>query len=78
MLGRIVNVIKESELDQLSTHWAMVWALYLLCQQGTVALELGDTSSTPTDEEATTSEAFQGQEIDKPILMKESMNLGPL
>ena len=71
MLGRIVNVIKESELDQLSTPWAMVWALHLLCHHGTVALESGDASSTLADEGATTSGASQDQEIDK------SIKLGP-
>ena len=29
-LGGIVNVIKESELDQLSTSWAMMWVPCLL------------------------------------------------
>ena len=76
-LGRIVNVIKESELDQLSTPWAMVQALCLLCQHGTVALELGDASSTPADEGFTMSGASQDQEIEEPIFMKESMKLGP-
>ena len=76
-LGRIVNVIKESELDQLSTSWAMVQASHLLCQCGTVALESGDTSSNPADEGATMSEASQDLEIGEPIFMKESMKLGP-
>ena len=31
MLGRIVNVIKESKLDQLSTSWVMVQASSFLC-----------------------------------------------
>ena len=40
MLGRIVNVIKESELDRLSTSWAMARASRLLCRRGTAAPEL--------------------------------------
>ena len=32
-LGRIVNVIKESEMDRLSTPWAMVRASHLLSQR---------------------------------------------
>ena len=76
-LGRIVSVIKESKLDQSSTPWAMAWASHLLCQHCTVALESGDASSTPTDEGATTSWASKDQEIDEPILMKESVKLGP-
>ena len=34
-LGRIVNVIKESEMDRLSTPWAVVSASHLLSRQGT-------------------------------------------
>ena len=30
MLGQIINVIKESELDRLSTPWAVVRASHLL------------------------------------------------
>ena len=77
MLGRIVNVIKESELDQLSTSWAMIWASHLLCQCGTVAPEVVDTGSTPTDEGATMSVASLDHEIDEPVSMKESLKLGP-
>ena len=76
-LGRIVSVIKESELDQLSTSWAMLWASHLLCWLGTVALELWDASSAPADEGTTASETSQDQEIDESIFMKESMKLGP-
>ena len=59
MLGRIVNVIKESELDWFLTPWAMAWTSHLLCWCGTVALESGDTSSTPADE-GTTVWGFTG------------------
>ena len=41
-LGRIVNVIKESKLDQLSTSWVMMWGSLLLCQCGTAAPKAGD------------------------------------
>ena len=76
-LGRIVNVIKESEMDRLSTVWAMMQALCLLCWHGTVAPEVGDTGSTTADEGATMSGASQDQEIDEPVFMKESLKLGP-
>ena len=76
-LGRIVNVIKESELNRLSTPWVMVWASHLLCQQGTMDWELEDAGGSPTEGGASKPEASQGQEIDKPIIMKESMKLGP-
>ena len=76
MLGRIVNVIKESELDQLSTSWTMMWVPHLLCWHGTVASEAGDEASTPMDEGATASVASPDQEIDELVFMKESLRLG--
>ena len=77
MLGRIVNVIKESELDQLSTSWAMMQVPHLLCCHGTAAPEAGDEASSPMDEGATTSLASPDQEIYEPVFMKESLRLGP-
>ena len=76
MLGRIINVIKESELDQLSTSWAMMQASRLLCWCGTAALEAEDISSAPADEGATTSVASPDQEIDGPVFIKGSLKLG--
>ena len=52
MLGRIVNVIKESEMDRLSTPWAMVRASHLLIQWGTVAEDLGTAVDGPTEQGA--------------------------
>ena len=77
MLGRIVSVIKESELDQLSTSWVMLWASALLCRHGTVAPEVGDEGRAPKDEGATVSVASPDQETDEPVFMKESLRLGP-
>ena len=76
-LGRIVNVIKESELDRLSTPCTLVQASHLLCWHGTMDWELEDAGSSPAEEGATTPKASQGQEIDEPIVMKESVKLGP-
>ena len=76
MLGRIVNVIKESELAQTSTSWVMMQASHL-CWHGTAALEVGDAGSAPADEGGTTSMASPDQEIDEPIFMKESLKQGP-
>ena len=70
MLGRIVNVIKESELDQLSTSWAMTWVPHLLCRCGTAAPEAGDEASSPVDEGASTSVASPDQEIDELVFMR--------
>ena len=55
MLGRIVNVIEERELDQLSTSWVMTWVPHLLCHHGTAAPEAGDEASSPMDEGTTMS-----------------------
>ena len=41
MLGRIINVIKESEMDKLLTPWAMVRASCLLSWWGTVVKDPG-------------------------------------
>ena len=40
-LERIVNVIKESELDRLSTSWVMVRTSCLLSKQGTMVVNSG-------------------------------------
>ena len=55
----------------------MMQASCLLCQHGTVALEVGDAGSTPADEGATMSGASPDQEIDESVFMKESLKLGP-
>ena len=40
-IGRIINVIQESEIDHLSTPWATVWMAQLLsCQRSTVVFTL--------------------------------------
>ena len=36
MLGRIINVIKESELDQIATTWATICLAQLLSRRGGV------------------------------------------
>ena len=46
-LGRIVNVIKESELDRLSTSWAMARASCLLSRWGTVVEDPGMAGDGP-------------------------------
>ena len=52
-LGRIVNMIKDSETDRLSTPWAMVRASHLLSQWGTVMEGLGAAGDGPTEQRAT-------------------------
>ena len=49
-LGWIINVIKESELDRLSTPWAVVRASCLLSRWGTVLEDQGAAEDSPTVE----------------------------
>ena len=53
-LGRIVNVIKESEMDRLWTPWAMVRASCLLSRRDTVVEDPGAARDGPAEEGATT------------------------
>ena len=52
-LGRIVNVIKENEMDRLSITWAMVRASCLLSLWGTVAEDPGMAGDGPMEQGAT-------------------------
>ena len=76
-LGWIVNVIKESELDRLSTPWAVVRASCLLSRQGTVVEDQGAARDGPTDKGAIATETSLGLDMDEPIPMKENVRLGP-
>ena len=76
-LRRIINVIKESEMDRLSTFWAMVRASCLLSQQDTVAEDPGLASDGPVEEGATAVEPQMGRDLDEPVFMKENVRLGP-
>ena len=77
MLGRIVSVIKESELDWLSTSWAMPRAFHLSSRWGTVVEDQGVAGDGPAEEGATAPESPVGQEVDQPVFMKENVRLGP-
>ena len=76
-LGRIVNVIKESELDRLSTSWAMARDSCLLSRWGIVVEDPGVAGDGPTGEGAATPESSVGQNMDEPVFMKENVSLGP-
>ena len=76
-LGRIINVIKESEMDRLLTPWAMVRASHLLSRQGTVAEDSGAASDGPMEEGAAAPKPPMGQDLDEPVFMKENVRLGP-
>ena len=66
MLGSIVNMIKECELDRLSTPWAMVKASCLLSRQGTLVQDTDTARDGPALEGATTPESPVGQKVDEP------------
>ena len=77
-LGRIISVIKESEMDKLLTPWAMVRASCLLKQRGTVAEDLVAASDGPMEEGATAVEPPDGSRPGcGPAFMKENVRLGP-
>ena len=73
-LGRIVNVIKESEIDRLSTPWAIARTSSLLSTHGTAASSTDGVGSALTEGGATASEDLVEQEIDEPVLMRKSIN----
>ena len=77
MLGRIINVIKESEMDRLSTPWAMVRASRLLSQQGTVAEDLGMAGDGPTEQGAMVLKLPASRDLDEPDYTKENVRVGP-
>ena len=76
MLKRIVNVITGSELDRLSTSWAMVRTSCLLSKRGTVVVDSGTAGDGPI-EGATSPESASFIEMDEPVFMKENVRLGP-
>ena len=47
-IGRIINVIWESEIDHLSTPWATAWMAQLLsCQKSTAVFTPGNVGGSP-------------------------------
>ena len=74
-LGRIINVIKESEIDRLSIPWAIARTSSLLSRHGTAASDGVDGALVEGG--VTVPEDSADQKIDEPVLMRESMKLGP-
>ena len=75
-LGRIVNMIKENEMDRLSTPWAMVRASLLLSRWGTVVEDPGMVGDGPMEQGAMALEPPMSQDLDEPVFMKENVRLG--
>ena len=75
-LGRIVNVIKESEMDQLSMPWVVVRVSRLLSQWGNVVEDPEAAGDSPTKQGAAASMFSEGLEVDELVYIKESVRLG--
>ena len=73
-LCRIINVIRESEINRLSVPWAMTQMLRLLSRHGTADLSEGAVGGE--EEAQTLSVESNDQGIDEPILVKEHVKLG--
>ena len=74
MIGRIINVIQESEIDCLYMPWATARMVQLLsCQKSTAVLTLGSVE--------TQSEGANGGpkelDVDELVMVRESVHLGP-
>ena len=73
-IGQIINAIQESEIDCLSTSWAMARMVQLLsCQKRTAVLTLG---SVETQTEGA-SGGPQEVHMDELVMVRESVYLGP-
>ena len=70
-LGRIINVIKESEIDRLSTPWAIARTSSFLSRCETAVSSTDGTGGALTE-----AENLVGKEINDPVLMRESLKLG--
>ena len=77
MLGRIINMIKESEMDRFSTPWAMVRASCLFSQWGTVVENPGMAGDGPMEQGAMVLKSPMSQDLDEPVFLKENVRLGP-
>ena len=74
-IGRIINVIWESEIDCLSTPWATAWMAQLLsCQNSTV---FPTPKSTEEAQSEGTSGGPQEVDIDELVTVRENVCLGP-
>ena len=74
MLGCVVNVIKESELDMLSPPWVVVHASRLLSiRQGTVT---SDDEGSGDIANPKPSASAPEPEMDVPVYVRESVHVG--
>ena len=69
-LARVINIIRESEMDQISTPWATVCLAQLLSRCVV-------TEESPKDKKAAGQDAPAVSEMDEVIEMKDSVHVGP-
>ena len=73
-IGRIINVIRESEIDHLSTPWATARMAQLLsCRKSTAVLTLGSAGEAQSKG---TSGGPQEVDVDELVTVRESVCLG--
>ena len=77
MLGRIVNVIKDSEMDQLSTPWVVARMSSLLSWCGSIVEDPGVVGDCPAGQGIMALLPSESLDVDEPVYIKESMRLGP-
>ena len=74
MIGRIINVIWESEMDHLSKPWATARMVQLLsCQKGMAVLTLGSVGEAQSEG---ASGGPQEVDVDEMVMVRESVRLG--
>ena len=69
-LAQVINIIKESEMDQISTPWATVHLAQLLLQHFV-------TEESPRGKMAAGQDVPATDEMDKAIEMKDSVRVCP-
>ena len=75
MIGLIINIIQESEIDHLSMPWATARMVQLLsCQKSMAVLSLGSVGEAQSEG---TSGGPQEVDMDELVMVRESVCLGP-
>ena len=75
MIGQIINIIWESEIDHLSMPWATVKMMQLLsCQRSSAVLTLESAGEAQSEG---ASREPQEVDVDQLVMVRESVCLGP-
>ena len=76
-LGRIVNMIKESQMNRISMPWAVVRMFSLLSQWSNIDEDPGVAGDSPAGQGAIVLTLSESLEVDELVYIKESVRLGP-